>query len=686
MHDVAGQPAARRAARAECGVRSRSTGGGHDQLLALEEPERPRVGVDERRRLLDHLVEHRRRIELAREQPARACQLLGESARRTLGLEQLTAFERAARRVGEMPRELQVVFAERALLVEEDEDETSGGFARRVDRHGDQRGVAVGSCGRPHVGQQALVVGDGGRDEDAPVGGCAEERPLLLGGTPFEDAPEILREPIRPDGFEPPARGHEDCRRAAAQSLRRCLRDRLERGRARKGLTEHRCDPVEAALDPGLACALREHLGVAQRECRQTGERLQDVRILLLEAAPLAPADPQDAEHLVAPEHGGRDHIREAVVGGVRNRRGDLAVGAVDQWPALTGGCPGQAVTRGKLEADERAVEAVHRDAAEMPTVAVEEVAVRGVRIEELGELIGESLQDDGQIELAAEDMRGAQERGLLRQLLLVSLQGLFERNARAQPLESGGRLRGERLHHRQVLVREDPGLLESRDGDHRNHALGDEQWDEGGALRSDGRGQPCADDARALGVVDGERRGLEDGAGDSRRLMLEVEADVSPPVDVLPVRTREVAGCFAPIVRDEGERNEGDVEQLGELVEQRPRDALDIDAPRHLLGDPADALELLCREGTPLLARVPTAQDRAQEHRCGRDAAERANRRKLVRNPHWAPQIVRSRANRHMKSRPDVEKPAARGVGAAGSPDCSPRAVRRRAAVRIAQ
>ena len=91
-------------------------------------------------------------------------------------------------------------------------------------------------------------------------------------------------------------------------------------------MAENRRDPVEAALDPGLARTLCEHLGIAQCKRREAGERLEDARILLLEPAALAPADTEHAEYLAAPEHRSRDHVGEAVVRRMRNRRRDLAV------------------------------------------------------------------------------------------------------------------------------------------------------------------------------------------------------------------------------------------------------------------------------------------------------------------------------------------------------------------------
>jgi len=73
---------------------------------------------------------------------------LREGTGAALGLEQLAPLEGAARRVGEAACELEVVVAERALLGEEDEDESPAGVARRFRGHGKERAIAVrGGCG-----------------------------------------------------------------------------------------------------------------------------------------------------------------------------------------------------------------------------------------------------------------------------------------------------------------------------------------------------------------------------------------------------------------------------------------------------------------------------------------------------------------------------------------------------------
>ena len=136
----------------------------------------------------------------------------------------------------------------------------------------------------------------------------------------------------------------------------------------------------------------------------------------------------------------------------------------------------------------------MHRDAAEDSPFAIEEITVGGIGVEELGELVGQPLQHHRQVELAARHVRRLEQSGLLRELLLVSLQRLFERNARPQPFERDGRLRGERLHHLEILAREDARLVERRHRDHRRHAILDEKRNERRALGADRTHEAGAD------------------------------------------------------------------------------------------------------------------------------------------------------------------------------------------------
>src|SRR4029079_107970 len=147
--------------------------------------------------------------------------------------------------------------------------------------------------------------------------------------------------------------------------------------------------------------------------------------------------------------------------------------------------------------------------------------------------------------------------------------------------------------------------------------------------------------------VVDRHRSRLEHRARDPRRLALEVEVHLRPPVDVLAAGARQVAGRLAPVVGDDGQRGEAEVEELGELVEQGARDAFDVRGPGELVGDAADALELPRRISPPALPGAAATQHGRQKRYGGRGAAERANGREQVWGPHWAVEIVRSRVSR---------------------------------------
>src|SRR5204862_8271490 len=77
-------------------------------------------------------------------------------------------------------------------------------------------------------------------------------------------------------------------------------------------------------------------------------------------------------------------------------------------------------------------------------------------------------------------------------------------------------------------------------------------------------------------------------------------------------------------------------VEELGELVEQCAGDAFDVRGPCQLVGDAADALELLRAAGSAAGLRAAAAENGRQDQYGGRGAAERADGRKLVWDPHW--------------------------------------------------
>ena len=390
------------------------------------------------------------------------------------------------------------------------------------------------------------------------------------------------------------------------ESLRRSLCDRLERRRAGERLTERGGDPVEAALDSCLPRALRKRLGVTYCERGEAGERLEHPGVAGPEAAAAAPPDSEHAAHLSAPRHRRSRHVGETLVRRVRDGALDRAVRALDERPPLADRRAGQPLVHRELEAEQRFVEAVHGDAAERPALAVEDVAVGCVGVEQIGELVGEPLEDDGKVELAAERVGGTEQRRLLGEPLLVLRERLLERDTRPQPLERDGRLRRERLHEREVICREDAALVGGRDGDDRDHALLERSGTNAALLRAGRLDELATDEVRFRRVVDGERGGFEDGARDPGRLVREVESQFPPPVDVLAARAREIADRLAPVIGDERQARERDAGHRRDLVEERARDALDVGGPREFARDAADALELSAAAGCPAVRANP--------------------------------------------------------------------------------
>ena len=252
LHDVAREPRRCGAARAERLIGARADRGIDDELVVFEQTNRARVGVHELGSLLDDFVEDRRRVELGRQQPARARQLLSERARTALGLEELAALERAAGRVREMARELEIVFREHALLVEEDDDEAARLLARRLDGHGEQRAVAVGRCGIVPASRQPLVLSQCGRGDDAPLARLPRERAVALLDSVLEHRGEPARELMPAGERQPPRVQHEHRRRRTAERFGCRLRHRVERRRARQRQSERGGDAIEAALDACL--------------------------------------------------------------------------------------------------------------------------------------------------------------------------------------------------------------------------------------------------------------------------------------------------------------------------------------------------------------------------------------------------------------------------------------------------
>src|SRR5207248_10834552 len=96
--------------------------------------------------------------------------------------------------------------------------------------------------------------------------------------------------------------------------------------------------------------------------------------------------------------------------------------------PRLLERRPGEAAIRGELEPDELGVETADGGAAQDATLAVEEITVGGVGVEELRHLVDEPLQDDVDIELAGHHLRRLQQRALMLEAAPVHLRLALER------------------------------------------------------------------------------------------------------------------------------------------------------------------------------------------------------------------------------------------------------------------
>ncbi len=248
LDDVPAEPAERRAAGAFDAVRARPVRGCDDELVALEEPDRARVGVDQAWRLRDDLVEDGGRIELAREQSARACQLFGDRSTAALRVEDLGSSQRVARRVGEKPCDLELVFGERPLFAEEDDQLRLPDTARVVDGDRQEGRVAVRCRHSAPLGRQASVACERRDGDHAPVS-CLSPRPLVRVDAAREEIGERRRQLLAADRLESlPGEDRHHCQ-VARQRLRCGQCHRLQRRPARESRSEQRRDPQQGTLD-----------------------------------------------------------------------------------------------------------------------------------------------------------------------------------------------------------------------------------------------------------------------------------------------------------------------------------------------------------------------------------------------------------------------------------------------------
>ena len=109
----------------------------------------------------------------------------------------------------------------------------------------------------------------------------------------------------------------------------------------------------------------------------------------------------------------------------MRHGLGHLRVVVREGGATAGDGAPGQALLGRELKADDVLGKAVNRRAAENAALGVDEIAVDGLRAQELGDLVHEPLQHRVQLELAGHYLRCLQERALLAEPAFVLLQEL---------------------------------------------------------------------------------------------------------------------------------------------------------------------------------------------------------------------------------------------------------------------
>ena len=335
--------------------------------------------------------------------------------RAALGLEQATAFESAACRAGQLARQLEIVVGEQAAAREEHHRERGLGAARLLDGHREQRREARLLEQPPPLAAEALVAVELARGQHTPLCGRCRKGLGANRQSLVQRGGERSRQLVDAGEHEPSRRGGQQRRCIPAERLGRGLRDgahgRLERDR----LTQHRGDPVEAALDTGLARPVLVALGVPQSKRGKPGERLEQLDVRGVETVrSVAHFDPDHSLHVTAPGHRRDERAGEALVR--RRRHAELEPLVVVGRHGSAGphrlAC--EAAFRLEFEAHQSRVEPMHRSAAQDAAFLVVEVAVGGVGAKQVRHLLDEPLEHCVELELARQSLGGVQQRGLL--------------------------------------------------------------------------------------------------------------------------------------------------------------------------------------------------------------------------------------------------------------------------------
>ena len=279
----------------------------------------------------DDFVEDRRRIELGCEDAARACELLRKRARGPLCFQEIAAGERATRRVGEVPGELEVFVGKCSRAVEEDKRQSALVRVSPCDGNCEQR---VRSSPRQRIAErpfESVVIADVDRCDEPSVGDRRLER-----SRGFRQARRKRRRQARvPDQLELGSSSHEERGKRAAERIVRGLRERFECLFERQRFSENRGDLEEATLNAGLR---RVSTAFALERCGELGcrasviQRKCGIRCQRLQLSELV-----GAEGMRIANRRGRKHGDHAIACDERYIRDALRVERVHELPIDTG-------------------------------------------------------------------------------------------------------------------------------------------------------------------------------------------------------------------------------------------------------------------------------------------------------------------------------------------------------------
>ena len=260
LDGVAGEPRGRGDARVEHVLAASSPIAGRgDELVAVEQADHRRVGVEQRRRLADDLVEHGGRVELGGEQRAGARELLRQRRGRCRSASNSSLRSSAPRAA---PARLRASSRSSSVKRRSSAKKTS------TSAHSSVRGASTGTASSARVAAlardvppllvEALVVVEPRRGEHAPVARGRAQRPGRVAQALLEELHQQAREvvqPVQPQVVLAAASARPRCRRRARR--RRPGRARRRSPRARSaGRARRRSGRSRAGSGPG-ACARR---------------------------------------------------------------------------------------------------------------------------------------------------------------------------------------------------------------------------------------------------------------------------------------------------------------------------------------------------------------------------------------------------------------------------------------------